>query len=38
MFISMIGNYQESLKDAEAARKFQPNFIKAVERGKEWSF
>lgn len=28
-----LGNYQEALHDAEAARKLQPSYMKAIERG-----
>ena len=33
-YIVSIGSYKESLTDAEEARKLQPSYIKAVEKGK----
>ena len=29
----LAGNFKEALSDAEAGRKFQPKYIKAIERG-----
>ena len=32
-FISLIGNYHESLRDATAAYQLQPTYLKAIIRG-----
>jgi len=34
MFFHLLGNYQKTLNDAEAAVTLQPTFIEAFEKGK----
>ena len=35
-FLSLLGNYHESLNDAKAAVELQPHCIKAIARGKAY--